>query len=74
MSTEVRDKVAEISIEMHGPAATHNMPCAVCRQRHAVLDLSRGVFQPCWTCEPEWLIVRKTWYVRLAAWVAGAKP
>lgn len=43
--------LAEISIEMHGPAAKHNMPCAVCRVRHAVLDLSTGIMQPCWLCQ-----------------------
>jgi len=33
-----------------GPFAVHNMPCAVCRQRHAIIDLSEGAFGPCWEC------------------------
>ena len=38
------------TIENHGIYATHNMPCAVCRQRKAVLDCNTWIFQPCWEC------------------------
>jgi hypothetical protein len=34
-----------------GPWAQHNFPCPVCRGRRAVLDLSQGVFAPCWECQ-----------------------
>jgi hypothetical protein len=61
MSQEVRDEhkyeVLVPTLEFHGPVAFHNMPCAVCRQQHAVLDLSRGVFQPCWGCRRNWAMV-----------------
>lgn len=42
------------TIDIHGPAAEHDMPCAVCRQAPAVLDLSIGVFRPCWKCQESW--------------------
>jgi hypothetical protein len=34
-----------------GPWATHNMPCPVCGQRPAVLELHDGRFHPCWDCQ-----------------------
>ena len=34
-----------------GPWADHNMPCAVCWSRAAVLNLNDGVFEPCWECQ-----------------------
>lgn len=43
------------------PFATHDMPCAICRENHAVLDLSTGVMQPCWECQENgWRLVRAT--------------
>ena len=35
------------------PFAEHNMPCAICRDEKAVLDLSCGIFRPCWTCQKD---------------------
>lgn len=32
------------------PVADHDMPCAVCRENHAVLNLNEGIFLPCWQC------------------------
>jgi len=29
----------------------HNYLCAVCKERHAVWDMSRGVLEPCHQCE-----------------------
>jgi hypothetical protein len=47
-------KLAEITIETDGgPWAKHNMPCAVCRNRKAVLDMSSGHFKPCWDCQAD---------------------
>lgn len=60
--TARRDRLAEIIVEMHGPAATHNMPCAVCRDRHAVLDLTTGIMQPCWQCQDRGYRVRFSWW------------
>jgi hypothetical protein len=34
-----------------GPWAEHDMACAVCRKRNAVLILETGYFQPCWGCQ-----------------------
>ena len=34
-----------------GPWAVHNMPCAVCGKKHAVIELWSGRFQPCWSCQ-----------------------
>ena len=36
-----------------GPWAEHDMPCAVCRVRPAVLNLNVGMFEPCWTCQEQ---------------------
>ena len=59
-------KLAEIIVDDFGgaPAAEHNMPCAICRERKAVLLLDYGRFAPCWECQrrgwrttrpPRWL-------------------
>lgn len=43
-----------------GPWAVHNMPCPVCLNRKAVVDLSLGGFGPCWPCrELGWDLVRR---------------
>lgn len=42
-----------------GPWADHDMPCAVCRTRPAVLDLASGVFEPCWECQSDGWQLRK---------------
>jgi hypothetical protein len=34
-----------------GPWAEHDMACAVCQQKKAVLDLNSGRFDPCWGCQ-----------------------
>jgi len=43
--------------------AEHNMPCSVCTKKHAVYDLSNGIFYPCWDCQKSGytLIQRKWW-------------
>ena len=46
-------ELAKIEVECIGPIATHNMPCAVCREKHAVIDLSCGIMKPCWSCRKE---------------------
>ena len=57
-------KLAKIVVENYGLYAEHNMPCAVCRELPAVLDLGTGLMQPCWDCQshgytlrrlPQWL-------------------
>lgn len=60
-------ELAKIEVVVHGPAATHNMPCAVCRQNHAVLNLSTGIMGPCWTCTGKgYAVVRyRSWWRRV---------
>lgn len=45
--------IFEVKIDDYdgAPVATHNMPCAVCYKKHAVLDMGEGIFQPCWDCQ-----------------------
>jgi hypothetical protein len=60
------ENIAHIVVEDHGPAAKHNMPCAVCRTQKAVLELDSGVFHPCWVCQGSgWRIERPTFFDRL---------
>jgi hypothetical protein len=34
-----------------GPWATHDMACAVCHERKAILELGEGTFHPCHVCQ-----------------------
>ncbi len=37
---------------------THTFPCPVCRKRHAILNGSEGVFEPCYDCQSRgWFLV-----------------
>lgn len=54
--------LVEIIVDDFGgaPFAEHNMPCAVCWERSAVLFLNAGVFEPCWECQREgWELKQK---------------
>ena len=54
-------KLLPIKVDDYGgaPVATHNMPCNVCRDKHAVINLSTGVFEPCWSCQSSgWVCVK----------------
>lgn len=50
-----------ISIETDGgPWARHNMPCPVCDDEKAILDLNTGIFQPGGKCQMQgWKTIRK---------------
>ena len=50
-----------------GPWATHNYPCPVYREKHAVINLNSGVFEPSWQAQLEgWhLIKADNWFKRL---------
>lgn len=51
-----------------GPWASHDQACPVCQQRKAVLDLSAGMFQPCWGCQAgRWRVHRRS---RFGAWLS----
>jgi hypothetical protein len=50
-----------------GPWALHDMPCPVCVEQKAVLDLNTGRFGPCGECQREgWRLTRarKPWWRR----------
>lgn len=54
-------KLADINLVIHGPVATHRMPCATCGQRPAVYIMNTGRFQPCWKCQREgWATVKRS--------------
>jgi hypothetical protein len=60
------------TIEFHGPAATHDMPCCVdyLVNEPAVYDMSCGVFMPSWKAQQRgWRLVYantafKRWLLR----------
>ena len=56
------------TIEVHGPAATHDMPCCVFREEHAVLNLDDGTFHPSWRAQAKGyrLVKAKTRLQKLA--------
>lgn len=57
------------AMEMHQPvihdlglAATHDVACAVCGERKAILALNQGVFRPCDLCVRDgWLLSHSKW-------------
>lgn len=60
------------TIDFHGPAACHDMPCAVLPEKHAVLDCDSGVFHPSWEAQKSgWRLIQvKTWMQRLTLRIA----
>ena len=49
----------EISYHDSLLVASHNVTCAVCSTRSAVLDNNTGRFLPCWRCQSEgWLTLK----------------
>lgn len=61
------DPAMQIIVTDGGPWASHNVVCAVCGDRKAILDLSIGVFLPCDTCRSEgWILKKRKWYRRRA--------
>lgn len=65
-ATMATDKQA--NVRDHGIFAEHDMLCAIrgC-ENTAVLDMTTGVYQPCWTCQRDWLLTpRKVpWWRKL---------
>jgi len=52
-------KLLKPTVEVIGPVAKHNMPCAVMRDEPAVLNGSNGVFMPSWKAQKEgWMLVK----------------
>lgn len=63
-------ELAKIIVEPIGPGIhTHNMPCAVCRQNHAVFVSPGFRFEPCWGCQRDgWNLTqrkRRKWFIGL---------
>lgn len=54
-------KVKDVNVYIHPSLmlSTHDYSCPVCRERHAVLNQSTGIMQPCRVCEKEYEIVKK---------------
>jgi hypothetical protein len=57
----------EPTVKEYGPLLTHNMPCAVYVEEHAVLNCNSGVFAPSWRAQREgyMLIKPPRWMRRL---------
>jgi len=48
-----------------GPWCSHDMPCAVFSDLHAVYDLNSGIFKPSWNAQAEgWVLVKVPPWVR----------
>ena len=59
-------KTAQFQFQDLGPAMNHNYLCAVCRENHAVLDMSTGILQPCWSCQKkDYKLVKLGWFTKL---------
>lgn len=45
--------VKDVNVYVHdsGMFAVHDYSCPVCREKHAIIDLSCGIMQPCRACE-----------------------
>jgi hypothetical protein len=58
--------LAEITVVTDGgPWATHNYPCPVYREKHAVIDLSTGIFQPSWEAQYQgWRLIKADSWVK----------
>lgn len=60
-------KLAKIHLEVPGPFAIHNMPCAVCSERPAVYVLCNGTYEPCWGCQGRgWILRKRRWWERFS--------
>jgi hypothetical protein len=53
-------EIAKIEIVTDGgPWAEHNMPCPICWEKSAVLNMSTNRFDACWDCQKEgWHVCR----------------
>ena len=52
-------KLSKPKIHNEGIWGTHDMPCAVCHKRHAVMDCQTEVFYPCRECEEKGWVLKK---------------
>jgi len=71
---EVRSEptMAEFEYLSLGPAMKHNYYCSVCREKIAVVDMSTGILQPCWTCQDiGYILIKMHWLQRLIQRIKG---
>lgn len=62
--------IQDVNVYIHdsGMLAIHDYSCPVCRENHAVLDLSVGIMNPCRRCEKngyELIKKKKSWFERI---------
>lgn len=43
--------VQDVHVYSDGPLVQHDYSCPICRKNHAVLNLSNGRMEPCWSCK-----------------------
>lgn len=66
-------KPLEVTVCFYGPGcAYHNMPCPIISNEHAVLNTSKGVFEPSWKAQQTgWRLLRvrpgREWLFELLA-------
>ena len=63
-------EVAPVNVYMHdsGMICQHDYSCPCCRESHAVLDLSRGLMNPCRNCEKDYQLIKidkRKWWQKL---------
>jgi len=56
---ESRIELHKPIIENHGIVSFHDYACPVCHEKHAVLDMSTYIFQPCWKCQERGFKIKK---------------
>jgi len=42
----------------------HNYLCAVCKTKSAVQDTSTGILHPCWECQSDWKLSKRSLWDR----------
>jgi len=65
-------------MELHQPVvdesglplfAQHDVACAVCHVKPAVLCCNTMVFEPCWECQSVgWRLQRPSWWTKIKQW------
>lgn len=64
-------QVKDVNLYIHdsGMIVTHDYSCPVCREKHAVFAMHRGIMEPCWGCQDRgYKLIKKDklkWWERL---------
>jgi hypothetical protein len=63
-------QVADVNVYIHpvGFMATHDYSCPICREKHAVLNMTDGIMKPCWDCQKkgyQTIKIEKSWWTRI---------